>query len=78
MQEDHLKREGEMWAADKTARFLEHMQHMGAQLYLDGESVQTGARVMQAVQEEGNYMADYVFGPSGNVEEIRFDRIESW
>ena len=44
------------------------------QYYIDGERVT--ARQVMRVQEEGNYMADFIYGKEGRIEEIHYDRIE--
>lgn len=76
LEENESGNRNEAWEAKGMLAILEHMQNLGAQLYLDGEAVESGEDVMRAVQEESVYMADYVFGISGNVEQVRFDRIE--
>ena len=43
--------------------------------YIDGE--RATARQVMRVQEEGSYMADFVYGKEGRIEEIHYDKIES-
>lgn len=80
MQENHSRSASEkrekIWPAKRTLLFLEQMQRLGAELYLDGEAVGSSAAVIKAVQEDSVYMADYVLGEAGNVEQVRFDRVE--
>ena len=46
----------------------------GVRYYIDGERVT--ARQVMRVQEEGSYMADFVYGKEGRIEELRYDRIK--
>ena len=56
--------------------FLEHMKHSGVQIYMDGQQVKNQDIAAQAVCEDNScYMGDYVLGEKGNLEQIRFDKI---
>lgn len=58
--------------------FLEKMQNKGVKLYFDGKAVGSKEAAGRLVREEHQYMADYVIGEKGNVEQIRFDRVDVW
>lgn len=58
--------------------FLESMQNKGAKLYFDGKAVGSNEAAGRLIREEHQYMADYVIGEKGNVEQIRFDRVDVW
>lgn len=58
--------------------FLENMQNKGAVLYFDGKAVGSKEAAGRLIREEHQYMADYVIGENGNVEQIRFDKINVW
>lgn len=60
-------------AAAKMKDHLEEMQKMGAELFVDGEKLSPQDTAAMVVCEENHYMADYVLGKDGNVEQIRFD-----
>lgn len=54
---------------------LEQMQKKGVKLFVDGKSAQPGEIAYKAVREGSNYMADYVLGENGAIEQVRFDRV---
>lgn len=54
-----------------TDKYLE-----GVQLFVDGEAVLPEEAVSRAVREDCVYMADYVLGKSGGIEQIRFDKLD--
>ncbi|MGN1145154.1 MAG: hypothetical protein ACI4R5_01800 [Acetatifactor sp.] len=54
---------------------FEQMQKMGTEFFVDGEPMLPNEAVTKAVEEESVYMADYVVGDTGRVEQIRFDKI---
>lgn len=43
------------------------------QYYVDGEKVT--AKMIARVQEDGRYMADFVYGKEGMIEEIHYDKV---
>jgi len=69
---------GDMTAEKAMLPYLEKMQRSGVDLFLDGEAVCFDEVVRQTVQEPCAYMADYVIGESGDIEQIRFDRVDFW
>ena len=54
-----------------TDKYLE-----GVQLFVDGEAVLPEEAVCRAVREDCIYMADYVLGKEGSIEQIRFDKLD--
>ena len=54
---------------------LEQMQDKGVDLFVDGEAALPGEAAAKAVCEDSPYMADYVFGSAGKIEQVRFDRV---
>ncbi len=54
---------------------LEHAHTLNADFFVDGEAVCPETALRKVVQEEGAYMADYVFGEGGRLEQVRLDRI---
>lgn len=55
--------------------YLEYMHLCGTALFVDNEAVLPGEAVRRTVREDCLYMADYVLGESGKIEQIRFDRL---
>jgi hypothetical protein len=58
--------------------FLDSMQSRGAKLFLDDRKVSSAEAAGKLVREEHKYMADYVLGENGSVEQIRFDKVIVW
>lgn len=54
---------------------LEQMCSQGVKLFVDGEAALPGDVAAMAVHEDSPYMADYVFGDAGKIEQIRFDKV---
>lgn len=54
---------------------LELLQRKGVALFVDGAAALPDEAAAKAVQEDSPYMADYVLGTAGNIEQIRFDRV---
>lgn len=55
--------------------FLEKMRRQGVELFVDGEAAMPGEIASRAVCEDSFYMADYVLGEEGKLNQIRFDRV---
>nr|WP_318684533.1 hypothetical protein [uncultured Acetatifactor sp.] len=55
---------------------LERMQKAGTEFFVDGEPVSLKEAVKYAVLEDHAYMADYVVGPCGKVEQVRLDKVD--
>ena len=51
------------------------MQREGTAFYVEGKAVSASEAISSAVREDGVYMADYVFGDAGKVEQVRLDRV---
>lgn len=56
---------------------LEQMSSHGVELFVDGQAALPKEAAASAVYEDSPYMADYVFGDTGNIEQIRFDRVRN-
>ena len=54
-----------------TDKYLE-----GVQLFVDGEAVLPEEAANRAVREDCVYMADYVLGKAGDIQQIRFDKLD--
>lgn len=54
---------------------LEQMRRSGVELFVDGQEALPGEVISKAVQENSQYMADYVLDDSGIIEQVRFDRV---
>lgn len=56
---------------------LEQMSSQGVELFVDGQAALPKDAAAKAVHENSPYMADYVFGDAGNIEQIRFDQVHN-
>lgn len=74
----HFSKEnrGSFSKENRMLSYLERLQRSGAELFVDGEAVLPGDVLRQTVQEQCTYMADYVLGENGTIEQVRFDRVE--
>lgn len=54
---------------------LEQMSQKGVKLFVDGQAALPGEIAAKAVCEGSIYMADYVMGEAGIIEQVRFDRV---
>ena len=57
---------------------LELMRNCGVELFVDGRTALPGEAAAKAVCEDSPYMADYVFGSAGKIEQVRFDRVNCY
>lgn len=62
-------------ARERMRLLLEQMRSHGVELFVDGEAALPIDAAARAVREDSPYMADYVFGEAGNIEQVRFDRV---
>ena len=62
-------------ARERLSLQLELLHEKGVTLFVDDEAVLPGEAVARAVQENSPYMADYVLGDTGNIVQVRFDRV---
>lgn len=56
---------------------LEQMSSQGVELFVDGRAALPKDAAAKAVHENSPYMADYVLGDAGNIEQIRFDQVHN-
>lgn len=75
MYEEEQKVTGLNAERERMQLLLEQMKSHGVELYVDGEAALPGDAAAKAVHEDSPYMADYVFGDAGNIEQVRFDRV---
>ena len=54
---------------------FEQMRDKGVGLYVDGVTALPSEAAARSVRENSPYMADYVFGDAGKLEQVRFDRV---
>ena len=72
----HNRKKKEASEARKSMQsYLEQLQQSGTELFVDDELVRPREAVRRTVREDSIYMADYVLGESGKIEQIRFDKI---
>lgn len=62
-------------AREDMLALLEQMLQKGVELFVDGETALPGEIVRKAVCEDSVYMADYVLGDAGYLEQVRFDKV---
>lgn len=62
-------------ARERMRLHLERMRSYGVELFVDGEVALPRDAAAKTVSENSPYMADYVLGRAGNIEQIRFDRV---
>lgn len=62
-------------ARERMITLLEQMQDKGVRLFVDGETALPRDAAAKSVCENSPYMADYVFGDAGNIEQVRFDKV---
>lgn len=62
-------------AREELSEQLELLQSKGVKLFVDNEAALPREAAAKAVQENSPYMADYVLGDAGNIEQVRFDRV---
>lgn len=55
--------------------FLEQLRQKGVKLFVDGRTALPGEIASKAVCEDSIYMADYVLGETGAIEQVRFDKV---
>lgn len=78
VKKESLKKETTMEIAaarDKMQTLLEQMRQKGVKLFVDGEAALPGEIASKAVCEGSTYMADYVLGENGVIEQVRFDKV---
>lgn len=56
---------------------LELVRNMGVDIFIDGHRVPRDAQTHNYVNEEQNYMADYVIDDFGELKELRYDKVLS-
>ena len=62
-------------ARKELSQQLEQLRQKGVELFVDDKAALPGEAAAKAVQEDSLYMADYVLGDTGNIEQVRFDKV---
>lgn len=47
----------------------------GTEFFMEGKQMLPTEVLSRAVKEDGVYMADYVLGEAGKIEQVRFDKV---
>lgn len=55
----------------------QQLEREGVEFFVDGKSVSMKDAVSFAVREDSAYMADYIWGKAGRIQQIRLDKVES-
>lgn len=76
MQKNKEKAKAPVTSKAELKNYLTDKYLEGVQLFVDGEAVLPEEAVSRAVREDCVYMADYVLGKAGDIEQIRFDKLE--
>ncbi|MBE5883750.1 MAG: hypothetical protein E7291_04980 [Lachnospiraceae bacterium] len=76
MKGDYAKERKPMQTRARLSSYLEGLQKSGVEFFIDGEAVLPRDIMQRTVQEQYAYMADYVLGENGKVQQVRFDRVE--
>lgn len=62
-------------AREYLTALLGQMRDSGVELYVDGRAALPEEAAAKSVCEDSPYMADYVFGDAGKIEQVHFDRV---
>ena len=62
-------------AREELSLQLQKLREKGVELFVDGKTALPREAAAKAVQEDSPYMADYVLGDTGNIEQVRFDKV---
>ena len=62
-------------AREELSLQLQKLREKGVELFVDGKTALPREAAAKAVQEDSPYMADYVLGDAGNIEQVRFDKV---
>ena len=64
-------------AGERILSFWKKMRRDGVEFFVDGEVVRPSDAYSKAVKEDGVYMTDYVWGDSGEIRQVRLDKVDS-
>ena len=78
MQDYYEIRRSESYAAVELKLFLEQLKKQGAKIYLDGDETDCFDAAARLVREKNRYMADYILGENGKIEQVRYDSVSTW
>lgn len=63
---------------EKIINLYAQLHSNGVEFFVDNISVQWGDAAKMAVKEDSHYMADYVIGQSGRLEQVRLDQVKNF
>lgn len=76
MEDENNKSGDGMSGRDCMMTVWQQLGEKGVEFFVDGESVPMQEAFSRAVNEDSVYMADYVWGTEGQIQQIRLDRID--
>lgn len=76
MLEENKRTEELETVREQMSALLEQMRRKGVELFVDGREAMPEEVVRKAVCEDSPYMADYVLGENGRLEQVRYDRVK--
>jgi hypothetical protein len=62
-------------AAEEILNFWDRVQCRDAKFFVDGQVFGAEETALKTVREDGAYMADYILGTDGKIQQVRYDRI---
>lgn len=71
--ENHKRRDA---AGERLLSFWQKMNREGVEFFVDGEVVRPRDAYSRAVKEDGVYMTDYVWGETGEIKQVRLDKVD--
>ena len=77
MQGKEEKRRDDESGCDHMLAIWQQLAGEGVEFFVDGKSVPMKDAVSLAVREDSAYMADYIWGKTGRIQQIRLDKVES-
>lgn len=77
MQGKEYKRRDDESGRDGMLAIWQQLEGEGVEFFVDGKSVSMKDAASLAVREDSAYMADYIWGKAGRIQQIRLDKVES-
>lgn len=71
------KRRDKESGRDSVLTIWRQLEGEGVEFFVDGKSVSMKDAASLAVKEDSAYMADYVWGTAGRIQQVRLDKVES-
>lgn len=63
-------------AEERMLAFWQKMNQNGVEFFVDGEIVRPTDAFFRAVKEDSVYMTDYVWGETGQIKQVRLDKVD--